>query len=136
MPLLSANVIVCESVLIEKTDVASAIRMINALTSSPSSSIVRFKVHTTVSSSPLDFQPHVLLVEMRAPDGQIFVSAPEYKFVFGNKVDNTGPGFFNLTTDFNLELATLSPMVPTTYMISVYLDGQRVAGTPIMLRRG
>ena len=55
MPLLSANIIVCESVLSEKTDVASAIRILNALNVSPSRDFVSFKVHTILSSTPWTF---------------------------------------------------------------------------------
>ena len=82
----------------------------------------------------MDFQQHVVQVQMHGPDGVLVASAPEYRFVYGNKLDHLGPGAFNLTTDFNLDLRPLGTL--GNYTISAYLDGQRVAGAPLMLRRG
>ncbi len=135
MPLLSANVIICESVLTEKTDVTSAIRILNVLTVSPSKNLATFRVHTALASTPTDFEQHVVKVWMHPLDSAVVAAeAPEYRFVYGRKIDFSGPGAFNLTTDFNLDLRPLGDL--GHYLIVVSLDGQLVARTPLTLRRG
>lgn len=133
--LLTANVIICESVLSEKTDVSSAIRILNALTISPTQTVATFRVHTMLASTPMDFEQHSVQVWMRPMQKDIVVaSAPAFKFVYGNKLDYSGPGAFNLTTTFTVDLHKLGAL--GHFLISVTLDGQMVASAPIMLRRG
>jgi hypothetical protein len=64
MPLLSANILVCETVLTEKTDMLSAIRMMDTIRVAPSNNSVHFYVVTRVMSQPEDFSQHVLKVQM------------------------------------------------------------------------
>jgi hypothetical protein len=135
--LLAANVIICESVLNEKTDVASAIRILNALTIAPAQNFATFRVHTMLTSTPMDFQQHIVKVWMRPIENEnsvMVADAPEFRFVFANKLDFSGPGAFNLTTTFTLDLRPLGTL--GHYFVSVSLDGQIVANAPIMLRRG
>jgi hypothetical protein len=136
MPLLSANVIICESVLVEKnTDVSSAIRILNVLTISPYALVASFRVLTMLSSAPGDFAIHVVQVQMRTAEGNAVVAAaPELPFVYGNRIDPSGPSAFNLTTEFTIDLVPLGAL--GTYMIWVILDGSSVTGTPLTLRRG
>ena len=133
--LLAANVIICESVLNEKTDVASAIRILNALTVSTTQTFATFRVHTMLASTSMDFQQHVVQVWMHPIQNNIAVaSAQEFRFIYANKLDYSGPGAFNLTTTFTLDLRPLGAL--GHYIVSVSLDGQVVANAPIMLRRG
>ena len=135
MPLLAANVLICEVVLNEKSDLASAIRILNVLTVSPTENTATFKVQTMLTATPGDFQQHIVKVWMRTIQNNLVVAkAPEFRFVFGNKFDYSGPGGFSLTTNFALDLRTLGAL--GHYMIVVSLDGEVVAQTPLMLRRG
>jgi hypothetical protein len=130
---LSVNVILCQQVLTEKTELVSAIRVLDTLTIAPGYNLAHFFVVTTVSSKPGDIWPHSLQVAMATVDGRVVASAPEYKFFYGYKVDLTGYGGFRLTTQFDVALESLGTL--GQFLILVYLDGVPVAKTPITLRR-
>jgi hypothetical protein len=61
---LSVSLIICESVLNEKTGSVSAIRIMDVLTVSPQSTLARFFVLTYLHSRPLDLQQHVAKVQL------------------------------------------------------------------------
>jgi hypothetical protein len=86
-------------------------------------------------STPMDFQQHIVQVSVHSMQNNVVVAvAPEFKFVYGNRMDYSGPGAFNLTTEFSLDLTPLGTL--GYYTISVSLDSQMVANTLLMLRRG
>jgi hypothetical protein len=134
---LSSSVLVCEAVLIEKTDVLSAIRIMDTLTLPAGASFARFYTLTRIDSQPGDFQPHVLQVRIAFTDGHgdwvPIATAPDQRFFYGYKLDRAGPGGFNLTTEFNVDLRPLR--TPGTYWIQVSLDGAYLNQCPLTLRR-
>lgn len=132
--LISANVVLCETVLIEKNDVASAIRIINVITVAPGSHLASFKAHTILNCDTFDFSQHVVQLQVFRRDGAIVGSAPPYNFIFANRVDTTGPGAFNLTTEFTIDMTRLPRF--DYYFVAVFVDGNRIGGTPLMLRKG
>jgi hypothetical protein len=132
MSLLSANVIVCETVITEKSDVMSAIRIMNVLTIK-TGNFARFNSVAFLISQPRDFERHNLKVQMVTMDGELVASAPDHLFVYGHKVDPDGVGAYTLTTEFNLDLEPLGKL--GRYAIWVFLDGKNVTGTTLVLRR-
>jgi len=133
---LSSSVLVCEAILIEKSELLSAIRIMDTLTLPAGAVLARFYVLTRIDSQPGDFEPHVLQVRMAFPDGGGWVpvaTAPEQRFFYGYKLDKAGPGGFNLTTEFNVDLRPLR--TPGTYWIQVFVDGAYVNQCPLTLRR-
>lgn len=134
MALLSANVIVCETVLFEKTDIESAIRIMDTLTLAPGNNFAHFFVVTFLNSQPGDFLQHILKIQVTHQDGPLIAETAEYQFMYGYKIDLSGPGGFILTTEFNIDTAPLA--MPAGCLINAFLDGQSVARTPLMLRRG
>jgi hypothetical protein len=133
MPLLSASVIVCETVLLEKTDVMSAIRIMNVLSIAEGNNFARFSSITFLNSTPGDDSRHILKVQMLKSTGELVAEGPEQPFVYGYKIDPSGAGGYNLTTNFNLDLRTIGPL--GQYAIWAFLDGVRVGGAALMLRR-
>jgi len=135
MPLLSANVIVCETALAEKTtEVLSAIRMMSVLTLASENDIAHFFVVTFLTCQPGDFSSHILRIQVTDGSGPLIAEAADYAFSYGYKVDPTGPGGFTLTTEFTVD--TRPVRLPVDCLISAFLDGQSVARTPLRLRRG
>jgi hypothetical protein len=132
--LLTANIVLCEMVLIDKAEVASAIRIINVITIAPGQNHAHFKAHTVLNSDGPDFAPHVVQLQLVTRDGKLVFSAPEYKFVFANRLDFSGPGAFNLTTDLNVDVSGFEAL--GYYVVWVFVDGKRVTGASMMLRRG
>jgi hypothetical protein len=133
MPLLSASVIICETVLLEKTEVISAIRIMNALSIAEGNNFARFSSITFLHGTPGDYSQHVLKVQMVKSTGELVAQGPEQPFVYGYKIDPSGAGGYTLTTNFNLDLRTIGPL--GQYAIWAFLDGVRVGGATIMLRR-
>lgn len=133
MSLLSANVIICETVLTEKTEVMSAIRIMNVLTIR-GNNFARFNTLTFLTSHPGDFAAHSLKVQMFSHDEKIVADAPVHPFVYGYNIDPSGAGAYTLTTEFNLDLMPLGSL--GQYAIWVFLDGVKVTGTTLLLRRG
>src|SRR5271169_4451188 len=102
MSLLSANIIVCETVLTEKTDVLSAIRMMDTIKIAPNNNAAHFYALTRVTSQPGDFSQHVLKIQMMHQNGASIIEAPECQFSYGYKMDINGLGGFILTTEFTI----------------------------------
>ena len=133
MPLLSANIVLCETALAEATRVTSAIRIIDVITLAPVNNVARFFSLVFLSCSSLDLSPHMLKVRLTTSQGAPVTEAPDYQFYYGFHVDPNGPGAFNLKTEFNVDTSNL--MLPTTCLVYADLDGQNVARTTIRLRR-
>lgn len=132
MPLLSASIIVCEAVLLEKTEVMSAIRIMNVLGIGEGNNFARFSSITFLHSSPEDYSRHVLKVQMLSSTGDLVAEGPDESFVYGYRIDPKGAGGYTLTTNFTLDLRTI-PL--GQFGIWAFLDGARVCGATIMLRR-
>jgi hypothetical protein len=133
---ISASVIVCESVLTEKSGLLSAIRIMDSLRVPPGATIARFFALTRIHAKPLDFLPHVLQVRMVFPAGDDWVpvsTAPDHRFSYGYNIEKTAPGGFNLTTEFNIDLKPLGGL--GTYYVQALLDGKYLNQCPITLRR-
>jgi hypothetical protein len=95
----------------------------------------QFFVLTYLHSNPGDFLPHTLKVQMVGRNGENWVvaaDAPEEKFVYGYKVDASGPGGYMLTTEFVLNPQVMGPL--GLYFIQAVLDGDLVAQTPLTLK--
>ncbi|HTW66739.1 MAG TPA: hypothetical protein VME17_19100 [Bryobacteraceae bacterium] len=133
MAFLSANILICETVLTEKTDVLSAIRMMDTIKIAPGNNSVHFYSMTRVSSMPGDFDPHVLKVQVTHQNGTLITEAPEHRFQYGYRMDLGGPGGFILTTEFTIGIETLP--LPAGCLVTANLDGKSVARMPFMLRR-
>ena len=134
--LLSANMIVCETVLNEKeTDIISAIRIMNTVVLRHTN-FARFSILTFLSSQPADFGRHVLKISLTNQVGAPIGHVNPYEFSYGYKADLSGPGAFMLRTDVNLDTAPFG--LPTNCLIAAFLDSdpQPVATIPLMLRRG
>ena len=101
---LSANIIACETVLSERTEIVSAVRILNVLAIGAGNNFARFSTLTFVTSQPGDLGQHNLQVRMQTMHGELVAQAPGYPFVYGYKIDLTGPGAFMLTTNFNIDL--------------------------------
>jgi hypothetical protein len=134
MPHLSANIIVCETALYEKTDVPSAIRIMTAIGLPPGNNFARFSTLTFLSSLPRDFEVHTLQIQMTDQAGRPIGHGEPYQFNYGYRLDISGPGAFMLKTDFNLDTTPIG--LPANCLITAHLDNQAVAWVPLMLRRG
>lgn len=73
----SVSLIVCESVLNEKTESVSAIRIMDVLAVGPLSTSARFFVVTYLHSRPLDFGQHVAKVQLAGLRGGQWISVAE-----------------------------------------------------------
>lgn len=131
----SVSLIVCESVLHEdKTGAVSAIRIMDILMIGNESRFARFFVLSYVHSNPLDFEQHVAHVQLMGFRGGKWVSvsaAPPHSFVYSYRMDPSGPGGLVLTTEFNLNLATLGDL--GTFWVQLNIDGVMVEQTPLTL---
>jgi hypothetical protein len=87
MPLLSANIVLCETALAEATRVTSAIRIMDVITLESSNKIARFFSLVFLSSGSLDLAPHILKVRLMTSQGTAIVEAPDYQFYYGFHVD-------------------------------------------------
>lgn len=133
MPLLSASIIICETVLLEKTDLMSAIRIMNVLSIAEANNFARFSSVTFLHSAPGDYSRHVLKVQLLRSTGEVIAEGVDESFVYGYRIDPIGAGGYTLTTNFNLDLRTIGPL--GQFAIWAFLDGTRVCGATIMLRR-
>ena len=131
---LAANIIICEAVLTEQTSgVISLIRTMNVLNVFGGAQVVRFFTVTFLNSNPGDFFPHTIQVQMVTQGGGLISSSPEQKFTYGYMLDSVGPGASTLTTEFNLNLEPLGDL--GAYMLVAYVDRERAAATPLIIRR-
>lgn len=134
MALLSANIILCETVLNEQQiAMPSAIRMMDSIRLARGSNYAHFFAVTRLSCQPGDFQQHALRITVTDSQAQVVSSAPVCQFHYGYAINAVGPGGFILTTEFQLDVSALS--LPATCLINAYLDGEYVAHTPLMLSR-
>lgn len=132
----SVSLIVCESVLNEKTESVSAIRIMDVLAVGPLSTSARFFVVTYLHSRPLDFGQHVAKVQLTGlRDGQWIsvAEAPAHDFAYSYRTVASGPGAFMLSTEFNLDLTTLGEL--GTFWVQLSVDGEQVEQTPLTLLR-
>jgi hypothetical protein len=131
---ISAAILVCETVLAEKTGGPSAIRIMDALWIRQHSPVIRFFVLTYLHCAPGDFDSHILKVQMvgrASGDWAVVSEAKAESFVYGYKVDPSGPGGFMLTTEFTLDPKPLQ--IPALYFIQALLDGELAVQTPFTL---
>jgi hypothetical protein len=133
MPLLSANIILCENVLTEKTEMSSAIRLLDVLRLAPGTNNAHLFAITRVYSQPGDFGQHTLRITANDRNAGLITQAPDYRFQSGYRIDPSGPGGFVLTTEFNIDVSLLR--LPTTCVVNAFLDSQLVAHTPLTLSR-
>ncbi len=129
--LIHASLIVCESVLTEKTDLVSAIRIMDSLTIGSIGLAHFFALTRLHSTLPPDLSPHVLAVRAVGPNGEVVASGEPYPFVYGYAAGPSAPGGFMLTTEFNLDAS--APL--GTYDIQAWLDLVLVARASLTLRR-
>jgi hypothetical protein len=130
---VTANLIICESVLNEGT-VKSAIRVVDIMTAVPPRNFIHFFALTFLHSGTLpDLQQHTLRVQMVAADGKEVASAPDAFFKWVLSSDPGVPAAFVLSTEFTIDLTQLVEL--GTYYIESRLDGVQVAKTPVTLRR-
>jgi len=136
MPLLSANILVCELVLWEKNDIPTIVRAMSTLGLSETRQFAHFFSVTTLHSQPGDLQPHSLRIVLSDQTGATIAQTPPYSFSYGYKIDPSGPGGFILTSEFNLDVRQVR--LPMSCLVSAFLDSEldSVAKIPLMLRRG
>ncbi len=135
-PPLAASLILCETVLEEKSGLQSAIRMLTHLALSAGNNLANFNSLTIITGHPGDTDTHSLQVRMvgEGSNGWYEVaSAPVRSFSYGFKIDPNGPGGYNLTTNFSVDVTKLD--LASTFFVQAWLDGAHVAQAPITLRR-
>jgi hypothetical protein len=138
MPLLSANIVLCESVLWETPalggKVPTTVRIMGAITLAPGNFLAHFYAVTFLTSQPGDFVPHRLRIQVTDKTGVLIAQAAEVRFRFGYLLDPSGPGGYTLTTELTLDVTPYQ--LPLGCLVSAFLDDQTVARTPITLLRG
>ena len=132
--LLSANLIICESILTESTGAKTAVRIVNFFAIPYAGNpLVRFFALSLLTCKGPDASLQVAKVEMvEITSGVIVAEAPEFQFLYGF-VDGVEQGAFSLSTEFNVD--TSKVRVPAPYQIRLKLNGVVVAQTLLMLRR-
>jgi hypothetical protein len=133
---ISAAVLVCETVLAEKTGGPSAIRIMDSLWIGQFAPVIRFFVLTYLHCHPGDFNSHILKVQMvgrASGDWAVVSEAQAESFVYGYQIDPSGPGGYMLTTEFTLDPKPLQ--IPGLYFIQAILDGELATQTPFTLLR-
>jgi hypothetical protein len=137
MALLSANLILCESVEWENPPVGGGIptakRIMAAITVAPPSRVAHFFAITLLNSQPGDFLQHSLRIQITDRKSSVIAYAEPWIFQYGYLIDPYGPGGYILTTEFNIDLNPY-PM-PLGCLVSAFLDNENVARTPLILRR-
>jgi len=134
--IFSASVVVCESVLAEESGLLTAVRILDTITIGAGSNTVHFFSITILHSKPLDFFKHKLRVTMdkfRNGNWETVAAAPDLEFAFGHKLSLAAPGGVTLRTEFNVDINTLGEL--GTFFVQAWLDGVRVASTPLTLRQ-
>lgn len=134
----SVTLLICESVLNETTGSVSTIRIMDILTVGPLSIAARFFVLSYLHARTVDFAHHTAHVKMlgfRNGGWAVVAEAPPHTFVYSYRAlpPGVGPGAFMLTTEFNLNLATLGEL--GTFWVQLSIDGEVEEQTPITLQR-
>jgi hypothetical protein len=130
---ISANVIACEDILTEKTEIFSAVKILSAYKISRETMHLNFYSLAIATSTPGDYSRHVMSVQMKTPAGLTVAAGADYQFNYGYKIDPLGYGGFSLKTKFTLELSKLPPELGW-FFLWVYVDGEPVAKTVFTLR--
>jgi hypothetical protein len=131
--LLSANIVLCETVINENTGTQTIVRQFSHINLAPDSESAHFFALTILASQPGDQSPHALQMRMVDRQGRAVIVVPDFPFVYAFKTDPTGPGGFSLKTEFTVDLTKLVSL--GTFLVQAWLDGVWVAQTPITLRR-
>jgi hypothetical protein len=135
----SVSLLICESVLNERSGGVSAIRIMDVLHIGLASPVARFFVLTYLHSRTVDFTQHfakVHMLGMRNGQWSIVAEAPTHFFVYSYGPPESpisGPGAFMLTTEFNLDLTTFGEL--GTFWVQLSVDGVLEEQTPITLLR-
>lgn len=98
------------------------------------SNFAHFFAITRLASQPGDFLEHTLRIQVTGKSGDLISQADDYQFQYGYRIVASDPGGFVLTTEFNIDVRPLA--LPIGCLVNAFLDGQSVARTPLMLRRG
>jgi hypothetical protein len=132
---LSGNIIICEQILRDtKTDVLSAVNLIDTLRIQPGESHVRFYTLTFIYGYAGDIDAHTLSIRMAKFNGEVVAAADDYYFKYSRKIDPTAPGGLHLYTEFAIDTTQLEPL-EISYVVWAFLDNTAIAKTPLMLRR-
>lgn len=135
MALLSANIIVCQSILRDvKTEIITAHNVLDTVTTDPGQSRVHFYTLTLVYGYADDTVGHTLSIRIAKPNGELVTIAQDHSFNYTRKINRLAPGGLHLFTEFVIDLAPLEPL-ETFYVVWAFLDSDAVAKTPLMLRR-
>jgi hypothetical protein len=137
MALLSANIVVSESLLWEDSlQLGTLVRVITAINVGASSKSVRFWVLTSLSSEPGGLEEeHILTIAVADRNGKTIAHTEPTTFHYGAKLDPNGPGGFMLRTEIILDLEPIE--LPIHLQVAAFLDLEKspVCRTPLMLRR-
>jgi hypothetical protein len=131
-PVLSANVLLCESVTQDR-GLQTANRIVDIFTFSLAQPLIRFKALTLLTGDPADYRQHAVQLEMRGY-GTIPASTSPLQFYFAHAFDPAAPGGYQLTTNFEFGRSILPGL--GTFSVVVLVDSVEVARTPITLRAG
>jgi hypothetical protein len=135
VPLLSANIVLCEKAITEKdTNRINLVRVTDIISLASGNNVGYCDAVTFLTSTPYDLCSHVLSVKMCTFGGQPVVTAPDYDFTYGYKVNPAGPGGLRLVTNFTIDFRLIGPL-ETAYVVWAFVDGEAAAKTPLMLRR-
>ena len=135
----SVSLLVCESVLNDKSESVSAIRIMDVLFVGKLSTTARFFVLSYLHSRTVDFANHIAQVQMlgiRNGQWTVVSSAPPHPFYYGYGAIGPpagAPGAFMLTTEFLLDLTTIGEL--GTFWIQLAVDNELVEQTPLTLQR-
>jgi hypothetical protein len=127
---IEASLIVCESLLWEKSGLPSAIRIMDTLVIGASGIAHFFSLTNLYAAMPVDDSLHALVVQAMDPQGRIIAAGAPYAFKWSYGPDQSFAGF-RLATEFNLDFNT--PL--GSYVVQAFVDGEPVAGIPLTLRR-
>jgi len=138
MALLSANIVVCESVIWEQnSNVPTLVRAMSVINVEAGLNIVRFTVLTVINSQPGDSDDHFVFIHIVDMDGTKVASTEPHKFTFGSEIDPHFAGGFTMTTTVFLNVSELPKGLPCGVLVQAFLDDEKnpIAATPLLLRR-
>jgi hypothetical protein len=133
--LLSANLILCETILVEpKSEKLSAVNVIDTFTLLAGEKIAHFYSLTLVYGYAGDVADHTLSVRIAKFNGDIVSRAPDYHFKYARRLNTDAPGGLHLHTEFRIDVTQLGEL-ERSYVVWAFLDEVAVAKAPLMLRR-